>query len=61
MRKELLVPLVGMALTLLIFYLLFFLFIYVVVRSKINHYPQEARMWVEVTVTLPKQLKTIYY
>jgi len=52
MRKELLVPLIGMVITTLVFCLLFFLFIYVVVaEAKLITIPKEARMWVEVTVT----------
>ena len=52
MRKELLVPLIGMVITTLVFCLLFFLFIYVVVaEAKLITIPKEAQMWVEVTVT----------
>jgi len=51
-KKEIEIPLIGMVLPLLIFYLLFFLFIYVVVaEAKLITIPKEARMWVEVTVT----------
>jgi len=52
MRKELLVPPIGMVITTLVFCLLFFLFIYVVVaEAKLITIPKEAQMWVEVTVT----------
>ncbi len=52
MRKELLVPLIGMVITTLVFCLLFFMFICVVVaEAKLITIPKEAQMWVEVTVT----------
>lgn len=50
-KKEIEIPLIGMALTLLIFYLLFFLFFCIVAEAKLITIPKDAQMWVEVTVT----------
>lgn len=50
-KKEIEIPLIGMVLTLLIFYLLFFLFFCIVAEAKLITIPKEARMWVEVAVT----------